>query len=437
MNNLILELLNNNERVIIPDFGAFMKKKDTDVIYFNEYLKFNDGLLLDFLTEKENIEKPVAEQKIKDFVELINKQIETEKKFIFEGIGYIVKDEKGKLNFTQDTKATEKTTKKKAEKQKETKNRKKSEEPAKESKKEKTEKTEKKKDPKPVDNKKEKEVEKQTDKKKQDIVSTSKEKKENKKEVKEKTQKDEKKEPKPEKEEPKQKQEKKSEDKQKKTKKPVKDKKQKKSKWWLWLIIIIVLIIGGGYGFAFLKPDIACKFVKLPLIKCENKKKDNTTKTKNRNKPGHKTIQETTDTATTPEPDTLTNYGTDTTTIENIDSLSTTEIENTPQTEEIKEEDIIEEETTKQEENPVVEEPVVETFNASGKKYYVIAGCFENENNADKMVNKLRNEGYANAQKFGKIGRLHAVCYSYFDNKKDALNEIAKIGTEQAWLKYK
>ncbi|NJM14971.1 MAG: hypothetical protein HC896_05945 [Bacteroidales bacterium] len=53
MDAYIVELLNSNKRVIIPDFGAFIVKQGTPVTYvFNEFLKYNDGLLIDHVAKK-------------------------------------------------------------------------------------------------------------------------------------------------------------------------------------------------------------------------------------------------------------------------------------------------------------------------------------------------------------------------------------------------
>jgi cell division septation protein DedD/nucleoid DNA-binding protein len=93
-------LLNQNGRVIIPDFGALILKGDEDnSIYFNEYLRFNDGLLINHLISEANIEKAEAAKQVKDFVEQIQKQLTNEKSFLLEGIGSLYYDEDNKIQF--------------------------------------------------------------------------------------------------------------------------------------------------------------------------------------------------------------------------------------------------------------------------------------------------------------------------------------------------
>jgi cell division septation protein DedD len=72
------------------------------------------------------------------------------------------------------------------------------------------------------------------------------------------------------------------------------------------------------------------------------------------------------------------------------------------------------------------------------KEYYIVAGCFREESNADQLVIELRKKGYQ-AEKFGKIGNLYAVSFSSFADKSAALEELKKIrDTEQkgAWIAY-
>jgi hypothetical protein len=69
-------------------------------------------------------------------------------------------------------------------------------------------------------------------------------------------------------------------------------------------------------------------------------------------------------------------------------------------------------------------------------RYYIVAGCFRDEVNADELVTSLKKSGY-NAEKFGKIGELYAVSYASFDEKELAMTELARIREEfhpDAWM---
>jgi len=84
-----------------------------------------------------------------------------------------------------------------------------------------------------------------------------------------------------------------------------------------------------------------------------------------------------------------------------------------------------------------VPEPDGITISAGGElRYYIVAGCFRDEVNADELVTSLKNSGY-HAEKFGKIGELYAVSFASFDDKELAVKELAKIREEfhpDAWM---
>lgn len=69
--------------------------------------------------------------------------------------------------------------------------------------------------------------------------------------------------------------------------------------------------------------------------------------------------------------------------------------------------------------------------------YFVVAGCFQDETNADRLVKKLRKKGF-DAGVFGKKGRLHLVCYGSYTNRsaaKSALQVIKSSENPEAWVK--
>ena len=70
----------------------------------------------------------------------------------------------------------------------------------------------------------------------------------------------------------------------------------------------------------------------------------------------------------------------------------------------------------------------------SVKTYYIIAGAFAEQKNADKMLKKLNNKNY-NAEIL-KGGPLLRVCYDSFYNRENAilaLNQIKQKNPE-AWI---
>lgn len=100
----IKELLKKNNRVIIPNFGAFIVSQGTsDKILFNNFLSFNDGLLTGHLAEQKQLEKNDALILVNELVEEIRSSLETTNEYHLTGLGHFTKDHQGILRFNQDT----------------------------------------------------------------------------------------------------------------------------------------------------------------------------------------------------------------------------------------------------------------------------------------------------------------------------------------------
>lgn len=99
----IAELLKNNTRVIVPDFGAFMVKTSPGSaekqVSFNDFLKYNDGLLVNHIAKQESIVKEEAQKKIKAFVDDIQKELKANKPYKIADLGYLYKDPRGSVRF--------------------------------------------------------------------------------------------------------------------------------------------------------------------------------------------------------------------------------------------------------------------------------------------------------------------------------------------------
>jgi nucleoid DNA-binding protein/cell division protein FtsN len=91
-------------------------------------------------------------------------------------------------------------------------------------------------------------------------------------------------------------------------------------------------------------------------------------------------------------------------------------------------------ETAVQQETPAVQgepEPTV-------KKYYVVAGRFRSELNAEKYAAELRSKGF-NAEYFGTNDNLYTVSFNSFSSKESAeieMNRIRKSIEPKAWILY-
>ena len=393
----IQDLLATNNRVIVPNYGAFLvratsKSKDANTleeklkdIYFSPFLKFNDELLEKHIIKKENITKEQAAQKITQFIEDIKKEIDQEKPYVIEGFGQFEADKQGKVQFliatekTEKTKPTEqaggekkkteaKTTTKKAEPKAEVKPK------AQETKKETVKKEEIKQEPKPVRpaGGKESKLEEFKPEKKEPVHPTGKESKAAPAAA---------------------------------QTKPIYSYKRKKkpiNKGLVWSIAIGVPL-AAIFIWALLNFETVKKVLNKEKVKTEKvvQKKKSTTK-----KPVAKAK---TDQAKKEATKPATAEGKET----------TAKAETKPA-------------------RPAGEKPEVKKPATPQKKYYIIAGSFKNEKYAISYLNKLQTEGY-NAEKLAERNGMHAVSFNSFADKRKAIAEYKFLAQEkglQAWILY-
>jgi nucleoid DNA-binding protein len=104
MDKYLVALLNNNLRVIIPDFGAFIiRQQEPKIVVFNEFLKYDDGLLLQYLIKTEAIEMDVARRLLSEYTGHATRALETGEAFTIAGLGELQKDRSGKIVFTAES----------------------------------------------------------------------------------------------------------------------------------------------------------------------------------------------------------------------------------------------------------------------------------------------------------------------------------------------
>jgi len=111
LDKYLIELINSNNRVIIPDFGAFMIQDSPEgkQISFNDFLRFNDGLLVNQIIKEEKVNKDDALNKIKSFVKEVNKVFTEKKPYEIKGLGFLTKDSQGNIKFEKTLTAEKKS----------------------------------------------------------------------------------------------------------------------------------------------------------------------------------------------------------------------------------------------------------------------------------------------------------------------------------------
>lgn len=106
MEKSINALLNSNLRVIIPDFGAFIiRQKEPRIIVFNEFLRYNDGLLIEYIARTEGVELDIARQLVLDFAGNVTKVLDGGNIYSLQGLGVLQKDTSGKIVFDSENKS--------------------------------------------------------------------------------------------------------------------------------------------------------------------------------------------------------------------------------------------------------------------------------------------------------------------------------------------
>ncbi|MBN1182033.1 MAG: SPOR domain-containing protein [Bacteroidales bacterium] len=379
MDKHIAALLKTNNRVIIPGFGALIAREGGEKLTFNELLKFDDGLLNDYVSKAEGTDKKITEANIKKYVDKVSAGLKKGESVKLSTIGALVIDDKGKIQFEQS--GSPKDVKTPPVKKEETEPAKPvspppppppvSSAPIEESKPKETIKPAaeepKKQEPKKEEPKKEVPKEESPAQPKPTAVPESDYKKTaavNKPEVERTAGR---RTPPPKNKPP----------------KATRSGDDNKKKGWLVWVIILVILIGGGTTSWFLFTDQIKGFIQAHISK------------------SHKQPE-------LPIIDTTT-YVVDT-------------IVELPDEEVIEDKDIV----------PL--DPYAKTG-----QYYVVAGCFRFERNADRYVNQLNKKGY-NARKFGKRKGNFVVCFETYATKNEALRKMREIRNTiepEAWvLKY-
>ena len=104
-----------NQGVIIPDLGGFISEYEpacfdvnenkflppSNKILFKPEYSYQDNLLVDLISEKENLNKEEANKRLKDFVEDLISKLKKGEKIAFPEVGTLSHDVKGNIVFIQ------------------------------------------------------------------------------------------------------------------------------------------------------------------------------------------------------------------------------------------------------------------------------------------------------------------------------------------------
>ena len=93
----IIKVYKKDQKVFIPDFGAIIHSEDSDKHYFNQHLTFDDGKLVKEIIKKEKITDEEAREKLETYISRLKKEIESNKPYLLDGIGYLQLDDRGDI----------------------------------------------------------------------------------------------------------------------------------------------------------------------------------------------------------------------------------------------------------------------------------------------------------------------------------------------------
>lgn len=100
---LLIRVLGTNNRVVIPSFGAFLRKQQGDALVFSPFLKGDDGFLAGIVSEEYGISDDDARAMVSAFAEHIASVLRARSKYYVDGVGTLVLDDNGSVTFVMDT----------------------------------------------------------------------------------------------------------------------------------------------------------------------------------------------------------------------------------------------------------------------------------------------------------------------------------------------
>lgn len=102
----LYELIRQNSRIILPEFGAFLVKDSKEKgfnpsnVSFSPFLRYNDGMLEVFVAKTRGISKEDAAKEVRSFVEVVKNELLEKGSYNIENLGWLKRDQRGSLSFS-------------------------------------------------------------------------------------------------------------------------------------------------------------------------------------------------------------------------------------------------------------------------------------------------------------------------------------------------
>ncbi len=97
----IYEIYKRDDKVIIPDFGAIILSAATDKADFNDILTFDDGKVIAEIQKQQKLSEEEARNALSKYIQDITKTLKKGKSKLIEGIGYLSKDAQGSFSINE------------------------------------------------------------------------------------------------------------------------------------------------------------------------------------------------------------------------------------------------------------------------------------------------------------------------------------------------
>lgn len=97
---IIAQHITTQTRIIIPEIGTLIRRKESGEIVFMEMLKKSDGTLVGLVVNTLDVSPSKANEIVNSYVTTIKQQLSTNKKFILDGVGVLLARADGGLDFS-------------------------------------------------------------------------------------------------------------------------------------------------------------------------------------------------------------------------------------------------------------------------------------------------------------------------------------------------
>lgn len=99
INTLIARYIAENTRLIIPNIGTLLRRKESGEIVFMEMLKKGDGALNSLVGAHLSLSEADAMAAVENYAAEIKRAVESDKKFIMDGVGVLLAGANGNMEF--------------------------------------------------------------------------------------------------------------------------------------------------------------------------------------------------------------------------------------------------------------------------------------------------------------------------------------------------